>query len=123
MFEGKSARIFQGIFPISIHKKRLFVVTMSKWGRVIDVMTRMMQVRSVSVNGYTSAPVRKREDCLQLYGPIALKEESIYDIVAHNNNRNLSTCLSLFRTPAAQEAESVFDLYQKSIPKFLGRTS
>eukprot|EP00092_Neocalanus_flemingeri_P020293 GFUD01021983.1.p1 GENE.GFUD01021983.1~~GFUD01021983.1.p1 ORF type:complete len:830 (-),score=300.05 GFUD01021983.1:470-2959(-) len=97
------------------------------------------QVREVSSSQFSKWPVRRREDCLLLYGPyitekksdvasfkagekgggdVSVEKTGSYELVVQSD-RNFNNCFSLFRTGDISEAEARFEAFVSVIPAFL----
>jgi len=98
------------------------------------------QVKEVSSKQFNLWPVRRRDDCLLLYGPYVTEKKSdaasfkagdnegadavsvdktgSYELVVQSD-RNFNNCFSLFRTGDVSEAEARFEAFKTVIPSFL----
>jgi len=97
------------------------------------------QVKEVSSSQFNSWPVRRRDDCLLLYGPfnankkmdvasfksgtssdgdVSVDKSNSYELVVQSD-RNFNYFYSLFRTVDISEAEARFEAYASVIPAFL----
>ena len=92
-------------------------------------------VEEVSISSFDDWNVRRREDCLQLKGPYPCKpgtggvkfESGNKDEVIQVANfviivlssTNTKNCYSVLTTTNVQEAEKLFETYQKILPAFL----
>jgi len=89
------------------------------------------QVRDADSGDYARFPIRRREECLLLYGPIPQQSSKssqdgdnkpldVYDIIAHSSASKTTThCISLFRSCDVKEAEERFTIYHRTITLFL----
>jgi len=98
------------------------------------------QVKEVPSSQFSSWPVRRREDCLLLYGPyitdkksdvasfkagdkgggeaVSVEKTGSYELVVQSD-RNFNYYFSLFRTGDVSEAEARFEAFKSVIPPFL----
>ena len=86
------------------------------------------QVKEVSSSSYSSWPVRRREDCLLLYGPQVtvsagagdhnVTQLESYEIIVQSDT-NLKNCFSLSRTHSPEEADRMFQSYSRILPSYL----
>jgi len=97
------------------------------------------QVKEVASTQFNSWPVRRRDDCLLLYGPYVTEKKSdvatfkagdqgggevvcvgagSYELVVQSD-RNFNYCFSVFRTGDVSEAEARFEAFRSVIPPFL----
>jgi len=98
------------------------------------------QVKEVSSTQFSSWPVRRRDDCLLLYGPYVTDKKAdmasfkagdkqgvgdvvcvgagAYELVVQSD-RNFNYCFSVFRTGDVSEAEARFEAFKSVIPAFL----
>ena len=86
------------------------------------------QVKEVSSSSYSKWPVRKREDCLMLYGPQLavtagqgdqnVTKLETFEIIVQSDT-NIKNCFSLLRTHSAEEADRMFLNLSRILPSYL----
>lgn len=109
------------------------------FGLVRKALTKSLDpnsVEEVPISSFETWPVKRREDCLQLKGPyfpdkpgsggVKFASGSNDEAVQVGNfaiivlsSTNLKNCYSVLTTSDAQEAERLFDTYQRILPAFL----
>jgi len=98
------------------------------------------QVKEVSSSQFSLWPVKRRDDCLLLYGPyitdkksdaasfkaggkeegggVSVEKTGSFELVVQSD-RNFNNCFSLFRTGDVSEAEARFEAFMSIIPPYL----